>query len=281
MPELPEVETIREDLAPLILGRVIERVVICPDPKGARLLRRYPSERKFIRRLRGKKIVSLKRRGKYLLFGLDSGDILIIHLGMSGRLLLAQAGDGTPAYARCFFQLSGCDRLYFIDPRKFGEAYLFSESRKDTSMNPFRLGPEPLGPNFTSKRLRDILSRRKSPIKSILLNQSNLAGLGNIYTDEALFRARVHPLRIGSTLSPKEAGALHRAIRGVLKEAIGHRGTTATDGRYRDGKGRSGKFQFRLKVYQRRGEPCSCCGAKIRSVTIGGRTAHFCPRCQK
>lgn len=281
MPELPEVETIKKDLAPRVKRRMIEEAVICPDPQGERLLRRYPSAKLFIRRLKRKKIVSLKRRAKYLLFELDSGDILIIHLGMSGRLLLSAARRELPAYTRFFLKLSGNDRLYFIDPRKFGEAYLFSEKRGDKLVNPFRLGPEPLERNFTPEKLRDILLPRKSVVKSILLDQNAIAGLGNIYSDEVLFRARIHPLRRCSTLGPEEVADLHTAIRKVLKEAIRQRGTTAADGRYRDGMGRAGKFQSRLIVYQRKGELCPQCGGAIKSAKVGGRTAHFCPCCQK
>jgi formamidopyrimidine-DNA glycosylase len=281
MPELPEVETIKKDLSPLVRGKIIEEVVICPDPKGCRLLRRYPSTKQFIRRVKGRKITSLKRRAKYLLFYLDSSDIVIVHLGMSGRFLFLPSGKLLPYHTRSYLRLSGGGRLGLIDPRKFGELYLFSKKSGETKVNPFRLGPEPLAKSFVPAKLRQILGKRKSAIKTALLDQKAIAGLGNIYTDESLFRARIHPLRKSSTLKPAEVEILHAAIRSVLKEAISFRGTTASDGQYLDGRGLEGKFQNRLDVYQRKGESCPRCGTIIETLKIGGRTAHFCPKCQK
>ena len=280
MPELPEVETIRRDLHPFLKGRLIREVIICPDPKGARLLRRYPSPKKFIRALTGRRIMDLKRRGKYLLFPLDSGEDLIVHLGMSGQLLLLPPRSPRSPHTRLVLKVRGAGQLCLVDPRKFGEVYLCSRKSKTTLVNPECLGVEPLGKDFTPARLARALAGRKVAVKTALLNQKIIAGLGNIYSDEALFRARINPLRKSYTLKKEEINRLHREIRRVLREAIKYRGTTAADRQYVDGKGRPGKYQDRLEVYQREGKKCPRCGEVIQTRKIGGRTAHFCPACQ-
>lgn len=281
MPELPEVETVRRDLLPLVQGRAIAAVEFPPDPRGLRLLRRYPSAAAFARRLRGRRIIDLRRRGKYLLFVLDSGEVLIVHLGMSGRLFLSRPSDAPPAHLRAVVRLRTGGALAYTDPRKFGEFYLFSPGRKETAVNPFLLGPEPLAKEFLPASLRNALKGRSAPVKGVLLDQKAVAGLGNIYSDEALFRAGIHPLRPAARLKEGEVRSLHRAIRAVLSEAIRARGTTAEDGGYRDGFDRAGSFQSRLRVYQRKGRPCPRCSAPIATARIAGRTSHFCPRCQK
>lgn len=280
MPELPEIETIRRDLRPSLRGRLIREVIICPDPKGTRLLRRYPSPGRFIRALTGRRIMDLKRRGKYLLFPLETGEELIIHLGMSGQLLLLPLRADRPPHTRLVFKVRGAGRLCLVDPRKFGEVYLYSRKGRTTLIDPERLGPEPLGRAFTPETLARSLAGRKTVIKTAILNQKIIAGLGNIYSDEALFRARISPLRRSYSLSKDEIKRLQGAIRGVLREAIKYRGTSAADRQYVDGKGRPGRFQHRLNVYQREGKKCPRCGETIRSRKIGGRTAHFCPACQ-
>ncbi len=276
MPELPEVETIRTDLLPLVKGRAIRGARLLPDPRGSRVLRRVPSRRRFRDRIRGRKILDIRRRGKYLLFRLDRDETLVIHLGMSGRLSVTAEKDRLPPHSRILFEISGGKKLVFADPRKFGEAFLLPGGQAE----PPRLGPEPLGRNFTDEKLAAILKNRRAPIKAVLLDQKAVAGLGNIYTDEALFRARVHPLRIAAGLSGEEISRLRRRIREVLKEAIGARGTTAADGGYVDGKGREGVFQKKLRVYQRRGLPCPGCGSPVGAIRLAGRSAHFCPSCQ-
>ncbi|MFH1037212.1 MAG: bifunctional DNA-formamidopyrimidine glycosylase/DNA-(apurinic or apyrimidinic site) lyase [PVC group bacterium] len=281
MPELPEVETIRRELLPHLRGKIIRRVIIPPDPKGCRLLRRYSSREGFIRRLTGRKIINVERRAKYLLFRLDGDRILIVHLGMSGQLLLGAPRRKISPHTRLILQLAGAVRLCFVDPRKFGEAYLFSEQDGDRRVNPFSLGPEPLSRGYRPAVLEESLRGRRGPVKTALLDQQVIAGLGNIYTDEALFRARIHPRRKSSGLTGKEIDRLFRSIREVLKEAIRLQGTSAADRRYVTASGEPGRFQSRLNVYQRKGEPCPCCGTPIGTEKIAGRTAHFCPRCQK
>jgi len=280
MPELPEVETIRRELAPRIAGKKIKRVVIPPDPRGCRVIRRYPCRRRFLSRLAGRTITSVGRRAKYLLFDLDDGRVLILHLGMSGQLLFRPRSAPRFSHTRLVIRFAGGDELCFVDPRKFGEAYLFSAAEEDTLVNPFALGPEPLDRGYTASRLRESLSGRKGPIKAVLLDQKVVAGLGNIYTDEALFRSGISPLRPAGSLSGEEARKLVKSIREVLREAIRCRGTSAADRQYVTTAGALGGFQERLDVYQRPDRPCPRCGAPIATTRVAGRTAHFCPRCQ-
>ena len=281
MPELPEVETIRRELLPRLRGRTIRRVVIPPDPRGVRLLRRYPGGEGIIRRLSGRKIIDIRRRGKYLLFRLNEDETLIVHLGMSGQLLLRPPRGKLPPHTRLITRIDGAGRLCFVDPRKFGEIYLFSEKAGDVRVDPSRLGPEPLRKDFTPGRLEGKVRGRRAPIKAVLLDQKVIAGLGNIYTDEALFRARIHPLRKSCDLTGKEIERLFRSIREVLKEAIRLQGTSAADRGYLTTAGELGRFQDRLNVYQRKGKPCPSCGVPVSTERIAGRTAHYCPSCQK
>jgi len=188
MPELPEVETIKRGLSPRLRGKVIHRIIIPPDPKGSRVLRRYPSRRRFIRKVTGRKIVTLKRRAKYLLFELDSGETMIIHLGMSGQLLLRPPRATPPKHARIIFTIAGAGELFFVDPRKFGEVYLYSMAAGDTVVDPFVLGPEPLGKSFHSPgcwQANSIAGAHQSRLPFSIRNSSPV--WGNIYTDEALF----------------------------------------------------------------------------------------------
>lgn len=279
MPELPEVEIIRRDLGPLVAGKKIVKVRIIPDPGGLRALRRYPSRQKFSRRLKGSIIKDIRRRAKYLLFPLSTGDSLIIHLGMSGQLLYRGQTDKRDKFTRVVFKLDDGHELRFIDPRKFGEIYLYSEKSGDTGIELSTLGPEPLGKGFTTVSLRSLLRGRVKPIKTFLMDQRLISGIGNIYSDEILFMAGIHPLRPASSLREEEIKHLYQAIRKILAQAIRHRGTSVND--YRNGFGNSGGFQKRLMVYQRRAERCHRCRGIIRSLKIQGRTSSFCPRCQK
>ncbi|MEA1928678.1 MAG: DNA-formamidopyrimidine glycosylase, partial [Candidatus Auribacterota bacterium] len=248
MPELPEVETIKRGLSPRLRGKVIEKIIIPPDPKGIRVLRNYPSRRRFIRKVTGRTIISLERRAKYLLLELESGETLIIHLGMSGQLLLRSPGSSPPRHARIIFTIAGAGELFLVDPRKFGQVYLYSREAGDTAIDPFSLGPEPLGKKFTPAELARRLENRRSPIKVSLLDQRTIAGLGNIYTDEALFRAGIHPKKLSAELTKEEIELLHKSIREVLREAIKLHGTSAADRQYVDSEGVLGKFQTRLNV---------------------------------
>jgi len=279
MPELPEIETIKNDLTPHLTGKIVTDVSFPADLK-IRILRRFPSQDEFVATLRGARIQALSRRGKYLLFHLEPPMTLIIHLGMSGQLLLRKPLSPPEPFLRVVFHCSPDTELRFIDPRKFGELLLQRPFPHVCPLDLDRLGPEPLGKKFTAAYLAQILRQSKRPIKTLLLDQRMIAGIGNIYSDEALFKAKIHPLRLSCSLKADAIRLLHQAIRTILRSAIVNRGTTASDQRYQDGLGRRGKFQTKLNVYQRKGKPCSVCGTPIETARIGGRTASFCPRCQ-
>ncbi|HIE37919.1 MAG TPA: bifunctional DNA-formamidopyrimidine glycosylase/DNA-(apurinic or apyrimidinic site) lyase [Anaerolineae bacterium] len=271
MPELPEVETIAQGLREAVGRRIVgaevrwARTIAAPDPTV------------FVQRLVGRRLLGGGRRGKWLVIRLEGGDHLLIHLGMSGRLVLEPEGVGEERYARVLLMLDDGRRVRFSDPRKFGRAVLTVDPEEVLE----GLGPEPLGEAFTPERLREMLAGRRARLKPLLLNQRFLAGLGNIYTDEALWRARVHPLRRSDTLSGEEVLRLHRAIREVLAEAIDRRGTTLEDRGYVGADGRPGTFNRELAVYGRVGRPCPRCGTPIERIVVGGRGTHLCPRCQQ
>lgn len=271
MPELPEVETVARGLQSALAGHTIvdvrvlwERSIMSPDPAA------------FARRLNGQTVAGVGRRGKWVVIALESGDTLLMHLRMSGRLVVEEDTCPDNRHLRAVFLLDDGRRLSFIDARKFGRLWLGC----DPSTVLGYLGPEPLSDEFTAARFGQMLAGQRRRIKTLLLDQRFLAGLGNIYTDEALWRARIHPLRRADTLAPAEVRRLHRAIRAVLRAAIASGGTTLADQTYRQADGRTGEFASQLAVYGREGEPCSRCNTAIRRITIGRRSAYFCPRCQ-
>jgi formamidopyrimidine-DNA glycosylase len=274
MPELPEVETIRRDLLPHVVGRAIAGFRLSP---GASRVIRDVAPEAFARRLSGRRIDDLSRRGKYLLFRLDGPRpplYLAVHLRMTGSLLYRRAGDPPDAYVRAVIALDDGSELRSADLRKLGQIWL-ADSPEDATG---KLGPEPLDDGFTAAKLKETFSGRRAPVKAVLLDQRAIAGIGNIYADEALFAARIHPQRLAATLSDAEVKRLHRAIRRVLNDALGNRGSSFRD--YVDGKGREGTHQLRVKVFRRTGQPCYVCGAKIARIKVGGRSTHFCPHCQ-
>jgi len=280
MPELPEIETIKNDLAPKIIGKIITDVTFPPDP-GIRILRRCPSQQEFIRELQGTKVQNLRRRAKYLIFELVPDKILVMHLGMSGQLLFKKSGDPCEPFIRAIFHFKKGAELRFIDPRKFGEVFLKLPRPHGPHAVLDHLGPEPLEKDFTITTLTNALKKSRRAIKTLLMDQKRIAGIGNIYSDEILFRSKILPARPALTLEKNEIVLLYRSIKTILKEAINKRGTTAADKRYRDGMGKAGKFQRNLKVYQRCGNPCCQCTTMIKGIRIGGRSACFCPHCQK
>ncbi len=271
MPELPEVETIRRDLDPRVCGRTITAVRIAPD--APRLVQRA-SPADFARRLVGRRIEAIDRRGKYLLFRLSGGLHLVVHLRMTGALLHRDAHAAADRYVRAVLALDDGTELRFADLRKLGTLRLVEHPGDAVG----KLGPEPLSARFTAARLRQAIGKRRAPIKAVLMDQRALAGLGNIYADEALFAARIHPLRRADTLSEAEHRRLHRSIRRVLRQALDNRGASFRD--YIDGGGREGSHQFHVKVFRRTGKPCYLCGAMIERIKLSGRSTHFCPRCQ-
>jgi len=268
MPELPEVETIKRDLTPRIVGRSFTGVIL-NWPKMVQI----PSPEAFSRCLIGKGIKELDRRGKYLIFRLTSGEALILHFTMSGSLLLDPQGELDP-YTRTIFHLDDGAGLYFRDPRKLGRMWLV----KDESKAVGKLGPEPLDPSFTAEVLGERAKKRSAPIKAMLCDQGFLAGVGNMYADEALFAAAIHPLRTTNSLSTEEIARLHRALCRVLEEAIGSYGASISD--YRRPDGEQGAAQFVFKVAHRAGQPCPLCAMPIERITIRQRGTYFCPRCQ-
>lgn len=272
MPELPEVETVRRSLAPKIAGEVIASVQVlfpgCVEGMTPEAL---------TGRLDGRQIRELFRIGKYLGFGLDDGASLVIHLRMTGRLIfLEPEGIELHPHTRALFRFVSGRALRFDDQRKFGRLMWFGDSA--SLKQRISLGVEPLDPEFTASRLGALLKERKRPIKSFLLDQKLLAGLGNIYADEALFRAGLAPWRPAGSLAEDEVERLHAAVREVLAEGLKYKGTTVRD--YVDGDGRTGMFQERLQVYGREGEPCPRCAGTVHRVVLGGRSSFHCPRCQ-
>jgi formamidopyrimidine-DNA glycosylase len=271
MPELPEVETIRRDLEPRLRGRTITAVRVAPD---AVPLIDGASPAAFTRRLKGRRIEALSRRGKYLILHLSGGLHLVVHLRMTGALLHRDAAAPADRYLRAVLSFDDGTELRFADLRKLGRLRLVAHPDEAVG----RLGPEPLDARFTAAALKRAIERRRAPIKAVLLDQRVLAGLGNIYTDEALFAARIHPLRRADTLSEAENRRLHRSVRRVLRDALDNRGASFRD--YVDGGGREGRHQFHVKVFRRTGQPCYVCGATIERIRLSGRSTHFCPRCQ-
>ncbi|MCL6477739.1 MAG: bifunctional DNA-formamidopyrimidine glycosylase/DNA-(apurinic or apyrimidinic site) lyase [Peptococcaceae bacterium] len=274
MPELPEVETVKRTLEEKITGLTVTEVVLIL-PK----IVRSPSAEEFIRNLTGQKIKSLGRRGKYLLIHLRENLTLVIHLRMTGRLVFCPPGTPPSKYTHAIFKLSNGFMLFFSDMRQFGRIALVETDKLDTWAGLKNLGVEPFSDNFTRDFLKKELKRKRTKIKSLLLDQRFIAGLGNIYADEALHRAGINPEKSAANLTPREVARLYLAIRGVLEEGIANRGTSFRD--YVDGLGQSGSNQESLKVYGREGKPCPGCGKPVTRMRLGGRSAYYCPECQR
>jgi len=268
MPELPEVETIKRDLEGKIVGLCFTGVTL-HWPKMLQNL----SPEAFKHRLISQCIEGLKRRGKYLIFHLSSGDALILHLRMSGSLRLDSDCYNDP-YIRAVFNLDNGSKLYFRDPRKFGMIWLVADEEQVVC----KLGPEPLDKSFKVKDLQSILSSHSAPIKAVLCDQTVIAGVGNMYADEALFDACIHPERKANRLSNAEIKRLHSAISKVIKKAIDGGGASISDYRRPDGK--SGEAQFVFNVAHQLGKKCSRCGTSIERIPIRKRGSYFCPKCQ-
>jgi len=270
MPELPEVETIKNELLPHVVGRQVTDANLCWEG-----IVRKPSPEEFCSRLIGERITGLSRRGKYLIFRLSSGEALIIHLKMTGSLLLNHASDTPGRFIRAVLHLDNDCQLRFRDPRKFGVMWLV----EDTSSVMAKLGPEPLEENFTAEVMAERLAKRKAPIKPILLDQNFIAGIGNMYADEALYDASIHPLRPAASLSQEETVKLHHAIQQVLGAAIGNKGASVAN-YFRPG-GELGKAHFEFRVaHGLGGKFCQRCGTPIGRIGVRNRGTYFCPKCQ-
>lgn len=275
MPELPEVETVRRDLEQRVIGRRITSCEILPDaPRLVQLL----TPREFCRQLTGRTIAGLRRRGKYLIIDLDDGRAWVVHRRMSGNILYRTPSDPPDAWTRARFALDDGHELRWTDLRKFGTMWLV----EDATMVLEALGPEPLDAAFTPQVLRERAGKRGAPIKSVLLDQTVLAGMGNLYTDEALHHAGIHPLRPANKLSADDYARLHAGILEALRMGIEGRGsslgTTLRDHVNVDGD--PGRNQETVRAYGREGEPCYACGSAMRRIKVGGRSSVFCPKCQ-
>jgi formamidopyrimidine-DNA glycosylase len=272
VPELPEVESVRAQLAPVLTGRRFERVEI-DDP---RLVRPYePAE--VAAELAGEQVAAVERRGKYLIVRFESDRVLLIHLRMTGSLRHSRTGLPDDAHRRAVVRLDDGSDVAYRDVRRFG-TWLVLEPGELEPYLAKRVGEEPLDALFTAARLGEQLARRRAPIKAALLDQRTLAGLGNIYVDEALWRARIHPLRPAENLDRAELRRLHKGIRAALEAGIARQGSTLRDYALPDGG--SGSMQDAFKVYGRGGEPCDRCGTPIAKSRVGGRGTWFCPTCQ-
>lgn len=274
MPEMPEVETIRRTIAPRVEGCCICNL----DIRLPRLIK-WPSPEHFQAILSGKKIVKVSRKGKYLIFQMEEAWLLVIHLRMTGRLQYVQAGDEPDKYTRIVFQLDNQDALIFADTRTLGTLYLIPDTEVWRISGLANIGPEPLTDEFNLSYFEGGIKRRQTKIKALLLDQHFVGGLGNIYVDESLYIANIHPERLASSLSREEVEKLFNAINHIIGESIQHGGTSFRD--YRDGFGNRGQHQRHLKVYGRKGEPCEHCGSMIHWKEVGGRGTHYCVLCQK
>lgn len=273
MPELPEVETIRRSLAGHVVGKVIKSV----DVRLARLIK-WPLAEEFAGIVTGRTIEALERRAKYLLFQLSGEWLLIVHLRMTGRLnYQVDAKQASPAARLVLFFAAG-DALEYFDTRTLGTIYLLRPVELNRIFGLASLGPEPLSAEFTVQYLAEGLARRTARIKSVLLDQEFIGGLGNIYVDESLALAGIHPERRAAALNSAEVERLYAAINQVIAKGIDSGGTSFRD--YRDADGNQGSFQAELCVYGRQNQPCRYCGTAIEKITVGGRGTHFCPRCQ-
>jgi formamidopyrimidine-DNA glycosylase len=271
MPELPEVETICRQLAPHLEGRRLTQVEI-RDPRWTR-----PVEPQTVEMgLRGAVVERVSRSGKYLVWTLSRERYLLMHLRMTGALLFDPSVD--PPHLRAHFTLDSGQRLIYVDPRRFGTGHLVVGSAARDAYLESRLGVEPFTPAFTAEHLRRLARGRTAPVKSFLLDQRRIAGVGNIYADEALFRAGIHPLRPAGRVTPAQWVGLRDAIEGALAAGIEAKGATIDDFRHVDGA--RGSFQDRFLVHRRGGEPCQRCGRTIRKIVVGGRGTYVCERCQ-
>jgi formamidopyrimidine-DNA glycosylase len=288
MPELPEVETVCRQLEPEIEGHRIERLEV-HDPRWCRPAPPAGLEAA----VSGRTIEGLGRRGKYLLLGLDGEQTLAMHLRMTGNLVLVEGEDKldpsegmrlyegerstSERHLRARFLLDDGRELWFTDPRRFGEALLVDDAELDAHFAP-RLGVEPLSAELTPELLGELAAGRTAPLKSFLLDQRGIAGIGNIYADEALFRARLHPLSPAGSMKPDHLEALRDAVVAALEAGIDGGGASIDD--YRDGRGEKGRMQDEFLVHTREGEPCPRCGGTVERIVVSGRSTYFCPGCQ-
>jgi formamidopyrimidine-DNA glycosylase len=271
MPEMPEVETIRRHLAPHLEGTVLETLDV-HDERWSRPL----AGEELAAAVQGRSLEQLDRRGKYLIFALEDDVHLLVHLRMTGTLLLDPAEP--PRHGRVSFGFSGGRRLVFDDPRRFGTGELALGTPEREAILAQRLGVEPFSPDFTSAHLYALTRASRAPVKAFLLDQRKVAGVGNIYADEALYRARIHPLRPANRLNRGQVAGLHDAVISALEAGVAAKGASIDDFRHPDGV--QGSFQDRFLIHLREGEPCLDCGRPVRKLRVGGRGTYVCEKCQ-
>lgn len=276
MPELPEVETVVKGLGPLITNRVVTGVEIREENMIA-----YPKNdiEAFKNSLIDSKIEAIKRRGKYIIIELEKDKNMVIHLRMTGKLLVKEVKEYRDKHTHVIFTLSDGQEIRFNNIRKFGRVYLIDKDHPEQAGGLADLGPEPLSDNLTVEDFKKLFNNRRALMKSLLLNQHFIAGIGNIYADEILFRSGIKPDRTADTLNDKEKEAIYYNMREILNKGIIYGGTSFSD--YVNAFGEKGSFQEELRVHQREGEECYSCGAKIKKIKISGRSTYFCPQCQK
>jgi formamidopyrimidine-DNA glycosylase len=277
MPELPEVETIRRDIEKEFVNKRIKKV----DVTGARSVRRHQNVKDFIARTEGRKVAGTRRRGKYLLLKLDSGDVLVAHFGMSGQLLRANPKDPIGKHTHVVLTFVGAPQLRFVDPRTFGELFVTAPDRLEEEVPELaHLGFDPIDQQMSWTAFGALLAARKTKLKPLLMDQRFVAGIGNMYADEILFTAGLRHDRNSDSLTPQEVRRLYRSVLETLQEAIKHRGSSLADEQYRDIFGDAGEFQRLHNVYDREGQACPRCRSTITRIKANGRSSFFCPQCQ-
>ena len=278
--ELPEVEVVKRDLERDVVGRRIKEVEVRPSRNAKRTIRRHKLRKEFAGRLESHKITRIERRGKYILFFLDSDDVLVVHFGMSGQLLRGTKRVAVQPHTHVVITFQQGGDLRFIDPRTFGEMFVSEADELGKVRELAHLAIDPLENTFTWPAFGELMANKAQKLKTMLMDQKFLSGLGNIYSDEVLFAAGLRYDRKSDTLSSQEVRRLYRAIQEVVQEAIRYRGTTLADDAYVDLFGKPGEFQEELKVYSRAGLPCRRCRTPIQVVKLSGRSSYFCPQCQ-
>jgi formamidopyrimidine-DNA glycosylase len=278
--ELPEVEVMRRDLEKDVVGRKIKNAEVRPSKNAMRVIRRHAKRKDLTTRLAGRKVTKVERKGKYILLHLDSGDVVIVHFGMSGQFLRATKRQALPQHTHVVIDFAQGGDLRFVDPRTFGEMFVTSADELGKVKELSHIAIDPLEDTFTWPMFGELMARKAAKLKTLLMDQGFISGLGNIYSDEVLFQAGLRHDRMSDDLSAQEVRRLYRAIQEVLQEAIRFRGSTLDDEAYLDLFGRPGEYAPELKVYGRKGQPCRRCRTPIESVRVGSRTSFYCPQCQ-
>jgi formamidopyrimidine-DNA glycosylase len=277
MPELPEVEVVRRDLEREVLGKRIKTVEVT----GARTVRRHRNRKDFIARVEGRKITAVDRKGKYLVLRLDNGDVLVVHLGMSGQLRWIKSAKEPPVrHTHVVIAFPG-GQLRYVDPRTFGEMFVTAADQLTAEVDELaHLGFDPLDDAMSWERFASLLHRRSTKLKSLLMDQKFVAGVGNVYSDEVLFEAGLRHDRLSDSLTSQEIRRLYRALVETLQEAVKHRGSSLADEQYVDLFGKLGDFQRHHQVYARAGSACPRCRHQIVRARVGGRSTFYCEACQ-